>query len=151
MRVICFLLCACLVLAAIPLARQTCTTPFDISGHIAVPDWLRATKEADAIAFPAHENIARALRAAQCPPSVSGLQWIKAAAHARSPAENEKVIDGLRADVRRSASDGELAQELCPFVQQPVREQRQDLETAGLPCSTSNGSLRLQDSRRGVR
>ena len=66
----------------------------------------------------------------------AGVQWIKAAAHARSADEVDQVADGLIAVKQRSPSVKELEGVLCPYLSTGASgvRQRVALEEAGLSC-----------------
>ena len=92
--------------------------PLDVSGTTRLPRWLSTVKERDEIAYPAHVALGTLLNRLHGPPAAAGLQWVKAAAHARSPTEVERVVRGLATTRRRSESPDHLEQTLCSYVAQ---------------------------------
>ena len=70
--------------------------------HGAAAEGLTAVTDRDAVAYPAHVLAALALEATRADPAAIGLQWLKAAAHARSDARLSRSIRGLRAAHRLS-------------------------------------------------
>jgi hypothetical protein len=77
----------------------------------------------------------RALAALGCAPAAIGLQWLKAAAHARNEAEIEQASGGLRQASERGGAHA-LAERLCPYVADSYvgPAQQAAAEQAGLAC-----------------
>ena len=112
--------------------------PLDVSGTTHLPRWLSTVKERDEIAYPAHVALGTLLNRLHGPPA-AGLQWVKAAAHARSPTEVERVGRGLATTRRRSDSPDHLEQTLCSYVAQGRTRPQQwtALAQTGLSCAAS--------------
>jgi hypothetical protein len=120
------------------LTMRLCERPLDTSGSTHVPAWLARIKEGDDVAFPAHMLLGTLLQAAGCDGVASGLQWLKAAAHARSAGEIERSAAGLRAVAAYLGSITALDEQLCPFVASGYANarQRQAADQAGLVCGS---------------
>jgi hypothetical protein len=116
--------------------HRVCNEPMDLSGTSSVPAWLSTFKQRDEIAFPVHAALGNVLSALDCDPLVSGLQWLKAAAHARSPAEIALTSSGLQNAAQRLGSSQALADRLCRFVARGYAgaNQREVAEQAGVVC-----------------
>ncbi len=116
--------------------HHLCAEPIDLSGTNSVPTWLSALKQHDGIAFPVHAALGTVLSMLNCDPAASGLQWLKAAAHARSPAEIALTSRGLRDAAQRLGSSQAPTDRLCSFVTRGYAgtSQRQAVEQAGLVC-----------------
>jgi hypothetical protein len=67
----------------------------DLSSQLHLPRWIEAVLSHDRVAYPLHAVIGSALNGADGPPSAAGLEWLKAAAHARSEGAIERVARGL--------------------------------------------------------
>ena len=80
-----------------------------------LPPWLDRLTQRDEVAFPIHAILAKGYGMLPSPPIVSGLQWLKAAAHVRSDQDVRLAGEGLRAAISRVApADRERAvAELC--------------------------------------
>ena len=111
----------------------------DASGVTHVASWLAAVKEVDEVAFAAHAALGRSFCLLACDPAASGLQWLKAAAHARTPAQAARASEGLQKAAERIGSAQALADRLCRFVADGYanRNQQQIVEEAGLTCPPS--------------
>jgi hypothetical protein len=103
-----------------------------------LPAWLIRIKEQDDVAFPAHALLGAVFRVAGCNAAASGLQWLKAAAHARNPGEVEQSVAGLRSAAQCLGSVAALAERLCPLVHGGYANvrQRRAVDGAGLGCSS---------------
>lgn len=118
-------------------AQRLCTAPLDVSGTRDIPAWVRPVKENDAIAYPAHVLLGTVLQATGCTPAATAVQWLKAAAHARTPDEVAQAAAGIReARARGDLTTEADRQRLCAYVRGPdVRpEQRAALAQADLNC-----------------
>lgn len=124
-----------LVAAALTVAR-ICSTPIDVSGTTSLPAWVRAVKERDEIAFPAHLLLARSLTTLGCSPEAIALQWIKAAAHARTPEDLATTRDGLRSTTSPAGVATRVADDLCRRLGSRYASQAQQatVEEAGIDC-----------------
>jgi hypothetical protein len=97
---------------------------------------------ADRLAFPAHAAIGTALNLAHTSPRAAAIQWIKASAHARSPAETERAALGLAEAARRAGTNEPMERVLCPDVlggRSP--QQLAAVEKAGLKCDSDEFNL----------
>jgi hypothetical protein len=117
-------------------ARQLCNEPLDISGTVYIPSWIDVVKNQDALAYPAHVVLGSVLAQARCRPSAVGLQWFKAASHARNEAELRQAAEGIREARMLETSDQDIRDELCrAIIKGRFRpQQRTALEWAGLRC-----------------
>jgi hypothetical protein len=117
-------------------ARQLCNEPLDVSGTVFIPSWVDAVKNQDALAYPAHVVLGTALARAHCRPSAIGLQWFKAASHARTESELRQAAQGMEAARVLETSEEEVRAELCRAVASGrIRPQQVTaLEWAGLRC-----------------
>lgn len=118
-------------------AVRLCGEPLDVSGTYDLPAWVRPVKESDAFAYPAHVAVASLLEAAGCSPSATAVQWLKAAAHARTPAEAAAAANGLRlARERGDLTSADDQRRLCTYVRLAAArpEQRAALAQADLRC-----------------
>lgn len=127
------------VASAAAVVAHTCADPLDISGTTPMPGLLAAIKDRDEIAYPAHSALGALLQAFSCEPSAVGLQWLKAAAHARSTTEIERTAGGLSAALRLSLSPVELERQLCRYVSMGFARAQQAAAAAaaGLQCAPS--------------
>lgn len=118
---------------------RTCAEPIDISGSAVLPGPLAGLKDRDEIAYPAHSTLGTILQEFGCEPPAIGLQWLKAAAHARSSAEVERAVGGLSAALRASPAPAELERQLCLYVATGFarRQQAAAAAAAGLRCAAS--------------
>ena len=127
-----------LMLVALVTARlvaRVYTRPLDVSGTWRLPSVIRAAKERDDVAYPAHVFLATVLEATRAAPTAVGLQWVKAAAHARTQAEAEQVAEGLAKAVRRAAAPEQFAAALCRYVRPSGRPlEYAAADQAGLRC-----------------
>ena len=119
------------------LAASLCEQPLGSGTPTRFPAWLTRIKERDDVAFPAHALLGTMLHTARCHAAASGLQWLKAAAHARSAAEIERSAAGMRSSAACLGSVSALAAQLCPFVKGGFANPRQSQAAAqaGLACS----------------
>jgi hypothetical protein len=74
----------------------------DISQTLHLPPWVESRIQRDEIAYPAHVALARGFALFHMSPLAEGLQWLKAAAHARSDEQIRTVGDGLRSALARA-------------------------------------------------
>jgi hypothetical protein len=77
----------------------------DLSKLLHVPGWLDALIGHDLVAFPLHVLIGDVLNRLDAPPALTGLEWLKAAAHAGSEGALQCVVNGLIATSRRAPSE----------------------------------------------
>jgi hypothetical protein len=91
----------------------------------------------DRVFLESHIAVARALRGVRAPAMDSGPHWIKAAAHARTSAELDRVIAGLTADREHDRSGPELAELLCAYGKNGAPNVRNAVTGAGFYCTWS--------------
>lgn len=104
---------------------------------IQAPAPLIAFVKRDAIAYHAHVVLAASLARAHGSPEAIGVQWVKAAAHARSATELERVSRGLLRSQAESADPAAFQATLCGFVEGGYWTglQREAFAAADLRCS----------------
>ena len=95
---------------------RICAVPLDMSGTAQPASLVADAKGNDAIAYPAHVALATTLEAFRCSATAAGLQWLKAAAHARSAAEVARAVSGLAAARERSSEEEPVQTALCEFL-----------------------------------
>jgi hypothetical protein len=103
------------VVGSVALVR-ICVAPLDVSGTTATPAYVTTAKGNDQFAYSAHLGLATLLEAFHCSPTATGLQWLKAGAHARSPAEVSRTAHGLATARQRSGAGEPLESSLCGFL-----------------------------------
>jgi hypothetical protein len=77
----------------------------DLSKTLRLPVWLDALLSHDLVAYPLHAGLGRIFNVLAVPPEIAGLEWLKAAAHARSERALARVVAGLTTSRRRAPSD----------------------------------------------
>lgn len=129
--------CAVVVMIGAALAMRVYVAPLDISGTLPLPGRVQALKGRDEIAYPAHVALGTILQRAGGDSVAVGLQWLKAAAHARTAEEIDKVGNGLARAVRRSPNPERVTEEICSYLQGGVTGPRQAaaLDDAGVSCA----------------
>lgn len=73
----------------------------DLSRLLRLPTWVDGVLSHDAVAYPLHSLLGHALHRANAPAAAVALEWIKAAAHARSATALDRVAAALRETSRR--------------------------------------------------
>jgi hypothetical protein len=82
-----------------------------------------------------HAILGRSLEAARCNPTASGLQWFKAAAHARTERQIARVVFGITRDLARSGPADDTREVLCEWARGGMAPaQVQAIARAGLRC-----------------
>lgn len=111
-------------------------SPLDLDQTIPLPARLAATLQRDGVAYRGHRWLGTALELAGFPADAVGLQWYKAAAHARTPAEVDRARRHFAAARARSASQGAFDASLCRFVGDGPENKPQGelLQAAPLTC-----------------
>jgi hypothetical protein len=101
------------------------------------PGPVSAIIKRDGVAFRAHSLLAGLIARTNGAPSAVGVQWVKAAAHARTDAELQQVVQGLQWAQQRSAHQAELEPTLCAYVEDGwwTGLQREAFTSAGIQCS----------------
>jgi hypothetical protein len=118
-------------------AARVCAEPLDVSGTRSLPRVVSLMKQIDEIAYPAHAVLGLALEGLDCDPLATGLQWLKAAAHARSAVDVSRAAAGMARAELRSSDVGRFRTRLCAFVGRTYArpEQASAVREAGLTCS----------------
>ena len=128
-------------------ARRRYADGADLSKLLHVPLWLDAVLANDRVAFPLHVLLGRLLNRLDAPPRAAGLEWLKAAAHARSEHALEIVVQGLVSTGRRARADDFASRLHMAVVNQVTchgrdvtmrRRQLAALERAGMPARTAH-------------
>lgn len=103
---------------------------------IQVPFRLVMLVKRDVLAYQAHASLGSFIDATGGDPRASGVQWFKAAAHARSGEELDQVIAGLLVAKRRSSDVDGLQSTICRYVENGywTGRQRDALAGADLRC-----------------
>jgi hypothetical protein len=83
------------------------------TGALALPGWLDELTHRSVVAYPAHAALGTALEALDLSPSATGVQWLKAAAHATSDADIERTARGIAAAQARDDDNGRVLRTLC--------------------------------------
>lgn len=118
-RIVCLVgLVSCIILARmiIRLAARLYSRPLDVSGTMYLPRLVKIIKDRNEVAYPAHVILATILEATGGSPTAAGLQWLKAAAHARSDAELIRAARGLENAQRRCPDSGEFVIALSCYL-----------------------------------
>jgi hypothetical protein len=122
---------------AIAAGVRICTEPLDVSGTTRVPAEIDLVKSRDDVAYSAHGILGTLLERLGCQPAATAVQWLKAAAHARTEAELERAARGIFAARQRSQSASQLEVDFCSAVAQGIAGPRQAtaLAEAGFHCA----------------
>ena len=105
-----------MVVVASAMVARICIAPLDVSGTNRTPAYVMTAKANDQFAYSAHVRLAAALEAFHCSPTATGLQWLKAAAHAHLGPEVSLAAGGLAAARERSGAGDEWQSALCAFL-----------------------------------
>jgi hypothetical protein len=82
-----------------------------------------------------HAILGRSLEEARCNPAASGLQWFKAAAHARTERQLARTVSGITRDLARSRPPDDTRAVLCEWARAGMAPaQTQAIARAGLRC-----------------
>jgi hypothetical protein len=97
---------------------------------------------ADRLAYPAHAALGTGLNVLHGPPRAAAIQWIKAAAHARSPADTEQAGRGLAEAAWRAPADDPIERALClDVIGGRSPQQLAAVQAAGLRCDADEFNL----------
>jgi len=115
---------------------RICLAPLDVSGTTQTPAYVATAKGNDGFAYSAHAGLATALEAFRCSPTATGLQWLKAAAHARSEREISRAAGGLAVAQERSGAGEQWQSAICGFLRDGFASPGQVLALgeAGMRC-----------------
>lgn len=92
------------------------TQPLDVSGNVTFPRTVQRVKQRDGVAYRAHRVLGTALFRLSYPSDAVGLQWLKAAAHARSTAEVDRAARYYRAARDEAESSSAFDRSLCRWI-----------------------------------
>lgn len=98
-------LAACMSVARDVLSAET----LDATRALALPAWLDHLTRRTAVAYPSHVALGSLLERLGLSPAATAVQWMKAAAHARSDAELESAARGISAALERDGDSRALA------------------------------------------
>ena len=108
----------------------------------------------DRVAYPLHAIAGELLNRLEAPPSLVGLEWLKAAAHASSERAIQRVADGLIA-TRRRASSADFDVQIGAAIVRRVtcggedvlmqRRQLAVLQRSGIPIPAPESLLGIPD------
>ena len=90
--------------------------PADLSEMLHLPRWRDAIVTHDRVAFPLHAIIGAACNAVDGPPAWAAMEWLKAAAHARSAAQAAAAVRGLAAALERAGDVATISKYLAAAV-----------------------------------
>jgi hypothetical protein len=126
----------------------------DLSKLVRLPRWIDALLSHDRVAYPLHAIAGDLLNRLDAPPSMVGLEWLKAAAHAGSERAIQRVADGVIA-ARRRASSAEFDLQIGAAIVRRVtcggddvlmqRRQLAVLARAGIPTPAPESLLGRPD------
>jgi hypothetical protein len=88
----------------------------NVSETLHFPKWLDDLVSQDRVAYPIHATLGSALNWLGGPPLAAAVEWLKAAAHARSRAGLARAARGIAAARRRCADPDRLATTLSASV-----------------------------------
>ena len=97
-------------------AARLCAEPLDVSGTRSLPRVLSGIKARDEIAYPAHVLLGSILERVGCDPTATALQWLKAAAHARSDRDARHAAAGIASARGRAPAGTDFRVRLCSYV-----------------------------------
>lgn len=98
----------------------------DISRVLRLPGWLDTVLSHDVVAYPLHVVFGRLLHYLNAPPAAVALEWIKAAAHARSASAMARVGVGLT-EAKQRAGQQYLERVLNAAIIRPASDDGQDV------------------------
>ena len=82
-----------------------------------LPDQILLGSIPDDVAYPTHAALGTVLNLAGASPSAAGVQWVKAASHARSPGDVTRAAQGLAQARRYSRDPSRLDATLCAMIE----------------------------------
>jgi hypothetical protein len=123
-------LVACTAVARIFLSADT----LNATGALALPSWLDKVTQRSRIAYPAHAAVAAVLEMANLSPAATAVQWVKAAAHARSAVDVERTAKGIEAALARDGNDSRALRTLCTIKDLGDPSQVRAIQQASLAC-----------------
>ena len=114
----------------------------DVSKTLRLPAWLETRIQRDEIAYPAHVVLARGFGLFRVSPLAEGLQWLRAAAHARSDDQIRTAGEGLRSVLARTetARHEQTTELLCQAATRAGRPAHSMvIALAGMDCPIELG------------
>ncbi|HLI27343.1 MAG TPA: hypothetical protein VKZ60_09745 [Chloroflexota bacterium] len=116
---------------------RLCVAPIDVSGGTTLGSTVAGAKANDALVYQAHASLGRLLGSLGCTSEAVGLQWLKAAAHARTDEQVVQAAVGLAAARARAAQPTAFDAQLCRYVARGFANafQARAVATAGLRCA----------------
>ena len=107
-----------------------------VNGLAHVPRAIEVNTRSDNLRYPFHAFLGAALNYFDSAPRSAALQWLRAAAHARSAADLDQAAQGMSAAMRRMSSPTQLASEMCDLTGRRYPDPRMAaaLERAGIDC-----------------
>src|SRR5262249_11536203 len=102
----------------------------------AITQEITRREEFDPLTYAAHAGLGRLLGDARCDPVATGLQWLKAGAHAHSPEQVEAIAKGIAAARTASGAVTQFDTALCSYVSHgfSTTEQMLGAEQGGVEC-----------------
>jgi len=102
----------------------------------AITQQITQREDFDPLTYAAHAGLARLLGGAKCDSVATGLQWLKAGAHAHSPEQVEAIAKGIAAARAASGTVTEFDAALCGYVSHgfSTTEQVIGAEQGGVEC-----------------
>jgi hypothetical protein len=127
--------------------------PVDVTRSRQIPAWLERQSRRDALAYPIHSALGTAFNAVGGSPLAAGVQWFKAAAHARTADEVERAAHGISIARERDAADRTIDATLCAANVRSgaYATQVAAMGQAGLPCGTATRAEARAHVPRGTR
>jgi hypothetical protein len=101
---------------------------------LALPTWLDSLTQRSGIAYPAHAALGTVLERLDLSPAATAVQWLKAAAHARSDAELDWTARGISAAVARD-DYGRAFPTVCKLRELGNASQVRAVDLAEIPCT----------------
>jgi hypothetical protein len=115
----------------------------DVTRALALPDWFDDLTQRGGIAYPAHATLGTVLERFDLSPAATAVQWLKAAAHARSDAELEWAARGISAAVARDEG-GRAFATICKLRELGNESQIHAVDLAEIPCHRWTPQLALE-------
>lgn len=109
--------------------------PFSLPHAQTLEEFVDDVLASDVARYWFHAALGRSLEYARCSPTASGLQWLKAAAHAHTPRQVQRATAGLVRDLARSRDPAQTRSVLCAALGgYPNAPQTVVTAAAGLAC-----------------
>jgi hypothetical protein len=112
--------------------------PFSIPHGDTLEEFVDDVLASDVARYWFHALLGRSLEVARCNPSASGLQWLKAAAHAHTPRQVQRAASGVARDLGRSRDPAQTRTVLCAALGASLSAPQAVVTAAsGLSCPRS--------------